>query len=681
MQRLFVTTFLAIGVFAAYAQSFTLRGIVVNESTEPIVGVKVLVRESKEVLTLTDSNGKFEISLPDTMKYGTIILWAAGYMTPEYHIDKNTNEIRIVMIKGTPSLKKNDIEVSKRVESDTYEIEVSGAEGVGKGGGKDHSKDAVESVTSEDIVIDVSYEIVEAVVTAERPIIEAGKVMYESRISVESVADEMLKDAPPTSAKGKKEVRKDVPSSSTQSNIKSGTLTSGEVNDFAKWHLWGNILKNDFRQYADTWKFEPLQRYIAQLTNKQGMPISNATVRLQNSKGDMLWQAKTDNTGKAELWIDFFKSETPTNKMGLKLLFEYEGKTAEISNVTPFEQGINTAQIDVACKKRNKVDMYFMIDATGSMSDEIRYLQVELDDIIQKIHKQQSELELRTGCLVYRDHGDQYLTRKSFLTDNVDKTLTFLREQSAGGGGDYPEAVDVALFESITNEDWDDEALARILFIVLDAPSHTQPEVLARLESQLRLAAEKGIRIVPIACSDIQKDGEYLMRTFALATNGTYLFLTDHSGVGNAHIKPTTDKYDVEKLNDAIVRVIKQYTQMPDCKNPKWAKENKNAEPSDKFIPNPYDEKPEGNIDKISVSDLIKVYPNPCSDILKIDIKKSDVQDIYLVDMTGKTLFNVHTPTQNMINFNVSTLSTSVYFVKVFYKGKWFSEKVIVKRL
>jgi hypothetical protein len=65
------------------------------------------------------------------------------------------------------------------------------------------------------------------------------------------------------------------------------------------------------------------------------------------------------------------------------------------------------------------------------------------------------------------------------------------------------------------------------------------------------------------------------MRTFALATNGTYVFLTDDSGVGNAHIKPTTDKYDVEKLNEAIKRVIKQYTQMPDCNNPKWAKQKK----------------------------------------------------------------------------------------------------------
>jgi len=277
-----------------------------------------------------------------------------------------------------------------------------------------------------------------------------------------------------------------------------------------------------------------------------------------------------------------------------------------------------------------------MIDATGSMSDEMRYLQVELDDIIKNIHQQQSELELRVGALVYRDLDDEFVTRKSSLSSNITETLDFLKKQNADGGGDYPEAVDVALEESVANENWNDDSLARILFIVLDAPSHTSPENIAKLEAQLRRAAEKGIRIVPIACSDIKKDGEYLMRTFALATNGTYLFLTDDSGVGNAHIKPTTDKYDVEKLNEAIVRIIRQYTKMPDCTNPQWAEQNQAEEPSDKFVPNPYDEEIVIQKDttppiELITSDIIKVYPNPCVDILSVEIKQNDVKDIFIL--------------------------------------------------
>ena len=597
--------------------------------------------------------------MPDTTKHRTVVFSFDGYAKQEYRVDTKKNDIQIKMTKADAVVNKkvDDVDEVRVYESDIVSMTMEGStDGVAVAFESVEKSVAIGSTSS--AKMSVATGSASSVRTKEKSVTSAG----------------FASPPPPPSAMA--EMR--VPSTpSSTSNIKSGTLTSGEVNDFAKWHLWGDILKKDFNQHVNMWGFKPLQRYIAQLTNERGMPLSNAQVTLQNSKGDRLWQAKTDNTGKAELWIDFFKSETETNKIGLKLVFEYEGKIAEITNVTPFEQGINTAKIATGCKERNKVDIFFMVDATGSMSDEMRYLQVELDDIIQKVHEQQTELELRTGCLVYRDHGDEYLTRKSSLSGNINETLEFLRKQAAGGGGDYPEAVDIALEESIMGEDWDDDALARILFIVLDAPSHTQSENIALLESQLRWAAEKGIRIVPIACSDIQKDGEYLMRTFALATNGTYLFLTDDSGVGNAHIKPTTDKYEVEKFNDAIVRVVKQYTQMPDCNNPKWAEENKKEEPSDKFVPNPYDEKPEENISKLTVSDIIKVYPNPCSSILKVDVKKSDVQDIYLVDMTGKVLFGFKVKSEKTIDFDVHTLSTGIYFVKAFYKGKWFTEKII----
>ena len=611
MKKLTVIAFFLIGIFIAYAQSFTLRGTVIDEKTkEELIGVNVVVKGTT-IGAVTDVDGRFQITLPGTEGNYIIVFSYIGYETQEHKLDTKKNDIRVEMRESSHSLDEVVVVGYSTVRKST----ITGA---------------ISSVTAK-----------------------------ESSKKVKS------------SSKSSKEF-------SNNGDIESGTLTAGEVNDFAKWHLWGDILKKDFQQYNKIWGFYPLHRYITQLTNEQGMPVSNAKVTLK--RGDVtLWRAKTDNTGKAELWRDFFKPEIATDSTNLKLVFEYEGITTEINNATPFEQGINTAQINTECSKRNKVDIFFMIDATGSMSDEMRYLQVELDDIIKKIKKQQSELELRVGSLVYRDHGDAYLTRKSSLDSNVEKTLDFLQKQSANGGGDYPEAVDVALYESVAQEDWDDEALARILFVVLDAPSHTQPEVLQRLESQLHLAAEKGIRIVPIACSDIQKNGEYLMRTFALATNGTYLFLTDDSGVGNAHIKPTTDKYDVEKLNEAIVRVVKQYTKMPDCDNSEWEKQNKKEEPSDKFIPNPYDENAEKGADKLTASDIIEVYPNPCSDILKINIKKNDVKDIFLVDMTGKTLFGIKAPARDVVDFDVQRLSTGIYFVRVFYKGKWFSEKIIKK--
>ena len=46
------------------------------------------------------------------------------------------------------------------------------------------------------------------------------------------------------------------------------------------------------------------------------------------------------------------------------------------------------------------------------------------------------------------------------------------------------------------------------------------------------------------------------MRDAAFRTLGQYLFLTDHSGVGNPHAKPQAPRYNIERLNQLMVRMI-----------------------------------------------------------------------------------------------------------------------------
>lgn len=98
------------------------------------------------------------------------------------------------------------------------------------------------------------------------------------------------------------------------------------------------------------------------------------------------------------------------------------------------------------------------------------------------------------------------------------------------------------------------------MFLLLDAPPHLTQENVSLIKNQIKKAQEKGIKIIPIVASGADKNVEFLMRFFSLSTNGTYVFLTDDSGIGNPHIKPTTPEYKVEKLNDLIVRLIKKYS-------------------------------------------------------------------------------------------------------------------------
>ncbi len=47
----------------------------------------------------------------------------------------------------------------------------------------------------------------------------------------------------------------------------------------------------------------------------------------------------------------------------------------------------------------------------------------------------------------------------------------------------------------------------------------------------------------------------------AMFTDGTYTFITNHSGIGNDHLTPTIGEYQVELLNDLIVRLVTKYTE------------------------------------------------------------------------------------------------------------------------
>ena len=155
----------------------------------------------------------------------------------------------------------------------------------------------------------------------------------------------------------------------------------------------------------------------------------------------------------------------------------------------------------------------FRFDATGSMGDELRYLQAEMKDVIARAKDATGGLNIRTGAVVYRDHGDEYITRISRLTNDIKMTQAFIDKQEANGGGDYPEAVPEALMAALNSSGWDSGARARIAFLILDAPCHQDSATIALLHDQILNAAAQGIRVVPVVCSGLGESGELLLRS------------------------------------------------------------------------------------------------------------------------------------------------------------------------
>ena len=201
----------------------------------------------------------------------------------------------------------------------------------------------------------------------------------------------------------------------------------------------------------------------------------------------------------------------------------------------------------------HRLDVAFVIDTTGTMTDELEYLKAEIDHVASTLQTQFPDVEQRFALVCYRDHYDEYLTRTFDFADSVSEFRGRLSVQEARGGGDYPEAVHLGL-EKATQLSWRTDNSARLVFLVGDAPPHrNQIESTFAAVDELR---SLGVALYPLAGSGTKPECEFIFRAMACLTRGEYLFLTDHSGVGHAHEMPSAARFEVEPLNQLLVRVM-----------------------------------------------------------------------------------------------------------------------------
>ncbi len=591
---------------------FSISGTITDKAGEPLIGASILEKGTTNG-TVADIEGKFALAVKDSL--ATLLVSYTGFSTKEIAL-KGTSDVKILLSEADVSLEEVTVSASRSRRSRA------------KHSSRRSKKIAASSYVSEA----TSYESVDV----------ATRSTSDAMASVsEAVVNE--------------------------NQLTSGTLTAGEINDFQKWNLWEDIAGEDLNKWQKYWQINPSERYSMQLISSDNSAVTDAQVQLLDGQ-QVIWQSRSDNTGKAELWANLYGQKTASNKLSIEV--NYEGKSYAIKQAQDFQKGVNMLTIPTNCNTQNKqVDIAFVVDATGSMGDEIEYLKVELNDIIEKAKAKASDLDFRLGTVFYRDEGESeaYLTRTSTFSSKISKTTSFIKEQSAGGGGDFPEAVTTALETAIDSMAWSDQAIGRFLFLVLDAPPHHNPEVLERLKVITKKAAAKGIRIIPVTGSGIDKSTEYLMRTFSLMTNGTYVFLTDHSGVGNPHIEPTTDTYDVEKLNDLLVRLIHQYTYQPSCDN------------TDLHALNAPDKEVKAPNSKDGTALSWTYFPNPTSGQLRVEVK-GELEHIYLTDFSGKILQRYQVNKNNSLDLNIGQYPSGIYFLMARNGEKNLKGKIILAR-
>lgn len=342
--------------------------------------------------------------------------------------------------------------------------------------------------------------------------------------------------------------------------LPSGMITAGAWNDNDSYSAWIDMfLQNDetngkFYSYTEpenSWGFTSLRRIKVQAVNN-GSVVAGASAVAYASSGEKLFSAVTDAMGNAYLFTD-------EENGNIVVSVGEETKTVSFSA----EDRELTVELSSASKKLDVIEIMFVVDVTGSMGDELNFLKAELSDVINKIAQDNSGAEIKLALLFYRDTDDRVpFDYYDFVTvtegNGLAERQTALNSQKASGGGDYPEAVDKAL-EMAVSKQWSTGATTKLIFHILDAPAHSGSSYREKFNNSVETAAEMGIRICPIICSGAAELTEYTMREAAIYTGGTFIFVTDDSGIGGSHHDPELPNVTVELLNSMLIRLVNGY--------------------------------------------------------------------------------------------------------------------------
>ena len=316
-------------------------------------------------------------------------------------------------------------------------------------------------------------------------------------------------------------------------------LRAGSVDD--------NAAFSDYLKYRDEFRRLGIRvrdvdvsiRHVVTVVDEAGRPLLGAVVR----EGDQ--EVRTGPDGRALLFGNIGGATVEWNNSSVAVDFA-DGREHRVS--LPVRRPEGPAKLDV----------HFLIDTTGSMGDEIDRLKDSVRSVSERISALPGEADLRLGMTVYRDRGDLFVTRTFDFTSSVDIFKTALAEVRADGGGDTPEDLNAGLHEAVTSPSWRGDDTVKLVFLIADAPPHLDYQGGADYAADVRAAARRGIKIMPIASSGLDDQGEYIFRQLAQITMGRFTFLTygaDGASPGDQTDHHVSD-YAVLALDDLVVRLV-----------------------------------------------------------------------------------------------------------------------------
>jgi len=333
-------------------------------------------------------------------------------------------------------------------------------------------------------------------------------------------------------------------------------LTAGEVDDNKDWDDYVNYLRNYLG--AAVIRVDVSERHQLWVKDSQGNPVLGARISVEVD-GQEVAVLRTHSDGRAFFFPRALGIAAEEYNLNIEVNGSVETLTISAGGSQREWRITHPAADQVVPAAR--LDVLFLIDATGSMADEINQLKENIRSISAQIDALPSAPDVRFGLVAYRDRSDIFVTRVNDFTPDIDEFAQILAEVRADGGGDYPEDLNEALSKAVHEPEWRVDGTVSLIFLVADAPPHLDYGQQNHYAYEMINAAARGIKIFPIASSGLDSQGEYIFRQLAQVTGGRFIFLTygpEGPGTTGTETDFQVSDYTVASLDALVVRIVEE---------------------------------------------------------------------------------------------------------------------------
>ncbi len=360
----------------------------------------------------------------------------------------------------------------------------------------------------------------------------------------------------------------------------SSGLQAGFADDNAQFNYFVEFLER-YGADAPHYPFDIRERLSVKIVDAAGKTVPNAALSVA-WQGTVLERGTSYADGTFRLYPRALEAASGKT-FGEGAVFDVRISSSAGSASIRVERN-GPRQVEARLQKPRSIaqpvplDLLFVLDTTGSMGGEIERLRATIEIIYANVSSLRPRPAVRLGMVLYKDRGDEYVTRIVPFTDDLKSFQEELDKVFASGGGDGPEDLQAALEAAVTMMDWNDGGI-RLGFVITDAEAHLDYGQSYTYLHAARDAKAAGIKFYTIGTGGLPLAGEYLLRQLSQLTDARYIFLTygergeSEGGAPGSVSHHTGANFSSEKLEAIVIRFVRDEVSFLSDKPPELAED------------------------------------------------------------------------------------------------------------